>query len=90
MNNNDKKIKTINNYILVSDNYKKGFICVNITFDRIIKDNQENDFNFKYNINTIYKNGKNIKCFKKIIHPIYGECLLCSGDNSNIDLWINK
>ena len=89
-NNNDKKIKTINNYILVSDNYKKGFICVNITFDRIIKDSQENDFNFKYNINTIYKNGKNIKCFKKIIHPIYGECLLCSGDNSNIDLWINK
>ena len=59
--------------------------------DRIItkEDCKEYDNNFKYNITSFYNKGETIKCIKKIIHPIYGECLLSSGNDSNIDLWIN-
>ena len=84
------KNKKISNYLLLSDNNRKGFLCINVSFNSNFINNQVNDFNFQSDINTLYKNGKTIKCFKKIIHPIYGECLLCSGNDSNIDLWINN
>jgi hypothetical protein len=70
----------------------KGFLCINISFDRVIKRKEckEYDTNFNYNIVSFYGKGKEIKCIKKIIHPIYGECLLTSGNDENIDLWINN
>ena len=88
--NKDIQNKKIENYILISDKRRKGFFCVKISLDRNVKDNEENDTNFNYQINSLYKNKEQIKCLKKIIHPVYRECLLTSGDDSNIYLWTNN
>ena len=86
----DIQNKKIENYILISDKRRKGFFCIKISLDRTIKDNKENDTNFNYQINSLYKNKEQIKCLKKIIHPVYRECLLTSGDDPNIYLWTNS
>ena len=85
-----KEKQKIINYILLSNKTHKGFLCINISFDRVIKRKEckEYDTNFNYNIVSFYGKGTTIKCIKKIIHPIYGECLLSSGNDKNIDLWI--
>ena len=88
----DSKVKdeTINNYILVSDKKKKGFFCINIFFNRKIIYNTKIDKNFDAKVLTFYGRDVTIKCLRKIIHPIYGECLISSGDNYNIDLWFKN
>ena len=87
---NGKK-KKINNYILVSDKRKNGFLCINISFERknIQKTEKFIDSNFDYSINSFYRRIRTIKCIKKIFHPIYGESLLSSNDDKSIDLWNN-
>ena len=82
--------KKYNNYILVCDKRRGGFLCINITFDREINNIKEEDFNFEHKINSFYSKGTTIKCIKKIIHPIYGQCLISSGEDQNIDLWVNN
>ena len=63
------------NYVLVADFNHKSFIIVDLEEDEIIS---------IYNI----QHTKEVKCIKKINHPIYGESLLsCSKDNT-IKLWI--
>ena len=88
--NKETKSKTINNYLLISDKRKKGFICINISFNRTIINREEYDYNFDYQINTLYQDEKSIRSLKRVIHPLYGECLLCNGEYSDIDLWINN
>ena len=87
-----KEIKNekIYNYILISDKKKKGFFCINISFDRKTINNMKVDKNFNAKVYSFYARDITIKCIRKIIHPIYGECLISSGDNYNIDLWINN
>ena len=48
------------------------------------------DKNFNAKVYSFYARDTTIKSIRKIIHPIYGECLISSGDNYNIDLWINN
>ena len=81
----------IHNYILVTDRTNKGIYCIYINFKKEnIDKNNNNNFDINYNIFTLYRNGKIIKCIKKIIHPKYGESLLSSNNDKNIDLWINN
>ena len=50
------------------------------------------DLKNKTIIKTLYglKND-DISCIKKIVHPLYGECLISQGtNNGKIKLWINK
>ena len=89
-NSKDIKNEKIDNYILISDKKKKGFFCININFDRKRINNMKVDKNFNAKIYTFYGRDKTIKCLRKIIHPINGECLISSGDDNNIDLWINN
>jgi len=92
ISNDKEEEQKITNYILFSNKTHKGFLCINISFDRVIKRKEckEYDTNFNYHVVSFYGKGKDIKCIKKIIHPIYGECLLTSGNDRNIDLWINN
>ena len=94
-----KFYKNINNYILICDKDKKGILNLNIIFkneiDYIdsknkISDISEEEF-YTYKINCFNKNKENhpIKSIKKIIHPIYGDSILCSDENNCIDLWTN-
>ena len=85
-------ISKIYNYILVADvdENKNGFYCICISFNREMDNKTNKDKDFKYQLISLYKNGKTIRNIKKIVHPIYGESLLSSGDNEIIDLWINN
>ena len=47
---NDKETKIIN-YILLSNKTNNGFLCIDISFDRILKEDcKQYDSNFKYYI----------------------------------------
>ena len=85
-----KLYNKIHNYILVADRANKGIYCIYINFKKENIDKNNNNFDINYNIFTLYRNGKVIKCIKKIIHPKYGESLLSSNNDKNIDLWINN
>jgi WD40 repeat protein len=88
-----------NNYILVCDKNKYSILALNIIFRSEIKDEfinkieeeEEKSF-FKYEImNSIINEGNSaFKMIKKIIHPVYGDSILCSDENKKIDLWINN
>ena len=91
--------KNYNNYILVCDKNKYSILALNIIFRSEIKDEfinkieeeEEKSF-FKYEImNSIINEGNSaFKMIKKIIHPVYGDSILCSDENKKIDLWINN
>ena len=94
-----KFYKNINNYILVCDKNKKGIINLNVIFKKEIdyndctnkiNDISEEEF-YSYQINSFNKSKDNqaIKSIKKIIHPIYGNSILCSDENNCINLWTN-
>ena len=97
-----KYYKNINNNILVCDKDNKGFFTINIIFRKEIEYNDctnkinnidnEEDIYYKYQINNFIKNKDNrpIKVIKKIIHPIYGDSILCSSEDQTIDLWTNN
>ena len=91
--------KIYNNYILVCDKSKSSILAINIIFRSKIKDEfinkiedeDEKSF-YKYEImNSILNANKSaFKMVKKIIHPIYGDSILCSDENRKIDLWVNN
>ena len=93
---NGNKYNIINNYVLVADRIHKGFYCICISFKKEVIDKNKHDSNkdLKNNINhqilSFYNNGKTIKYIKGIIHPIYGESLISSNDDRDIDLWVNN
>ena len=61
-------------FVLVADFNNKSFVIVNLEEDEIIS----------------FCNGqhaKEVKCIKKINHPIYGESLLSSSKDNTIKLW---
>ncbi len=62
------------NYILAADFNNKSFIIVDIDEDKIV---------------SLYKieHTKEVKCIKKIKHPIYGEALLSGSKDNTIKLW---
>ena len=62
------------NFLLVADFNNKSFIIVDLEEDQIIS---------IYNI----QHTKEVKCIKKIYHPIYGESLLSSSKDNTIKLW---
>ena len=70
-------IKWNNYYIIVADYNNKSFKIIDLYSGEIIK-----DFNG-------YHSGA-VKCIKKFFHPIYGECLLSSGEDKTIKLWITN
>jgi len=68
-----------NKYLIVSDFDNKTFKVIDLEKKR----NNIYDFHDKEGQHTSY-----VKSIKKIIHPIYGECLLTSGSDKKIKLWI--
>ena len=91
-----KFCKNYNNYIVVCDKTKNGIYIINFIFRKEIEGKDNIDTNketfYKHEIISFLKNeGENpIKAVKKFIHPIYGESILTSGEEQNINLWINN
>ena len=95
-----KTYKNINNYILVCNKEKCAILYLNITFRNEIDFNEftnkisnlEEEVFYKSQIINFIKNIKNspIKMIKKIKHPLYGDSILCSDENYNIDLWVKN
>ena len=67
-----------NKYLIVSDFDNKTFKVIDLEKKR----NNIYDFHDKEGQHTSY-----VKSIKKIIHPIYGECLLTAGSDKKIKLW---
>ena len=67
-------IKWNNKYIIVADCWNKSFKIIDLEENKIISDikGQHTD---------------EVKCVKKINHPIYGESLLSTRDDNTIKLW---
>ena len=63
------------NYIIVADYSNKSFKIIDLYSGQIIK-----DFNGYHS--------DAVKCIKKIFHPVYGECLLSSGEDKTIKFWV--
>ena len=95
-----KLYKYVNNYILVCDKDKNSILIFNIIYRNEIDFNEikntienlgEEEF-YKSQIINISKNrdGFPVKMIKKIKHSIYGDSILCSDENQNIDLWVNN
>ena len=92
-----KYYENFNNYILVCDKTKNGIYIINFIFRREIQ-NKNNIINS--NIESFYKhetvnfieNNQNsaIKVAKKFKHPFFGDSLLISDEEHNIDLWVNN
>ena len=92
-----KYYENFNNYILICDKAKNGICIINFIFRREIE-NKNNIINS--NIESFYKHepvsfiGNNressIKVVKKFQHPIYGDSILTSDEEHNIDLWVNN
>ena len=92
-----KYYENFNNYILVCDKTKNGIYIINFIFRREIE-NKNNIINS--NIESFYKhetvnfieNNLNsaIKVVKKFKHPFFGDSLLTSDEEHNIDLWVNN
>ena len=64
-----------NKYIIVADFNNKSFKIIDLEENKIIC-----DINGEHN--------GNVKCIKKIYHPIYGESLLSAAKDNTIKLWI--
>ena len=68
-------LKWSNRYIIVSDKNDNSFYVIDIIIKQILS---------KCN-----KHNKNcIKSLKKIIHPIYKECMITCNHSNDIQLWI--
>lgn len=95
-----KTYKNINNFVLVCNKEKCSILSLNIIFRNEIYFNEftnkitnlEEEVFYKSQIINNIKNINNspIKMIKKIKHPLYGDSILCSDENNNIDLWINN
>ena len=62
-------------YIIVADVSNKSFKIIDLEENKIISDIKG-------------QHTKEVKCIKKINHPVYGESLLSAGKDSSIKLWI--
>ena len=103
-NEESKSYENTNNYIAICDTTKNGIYIINLIFRKELennnnKENFENEIIekkeetfYKYEIISFFENNEpqGIKGIKKIKHPLYGECLLSSGENQNINLWTNN
>jgi len=67
-------IKWNNKYIIVADYFNKSFKIIDLDENKIIS-------------NIGGQHTDNVKCIKKIYHPIYGESLLSCGDDKYIKFW---
>ena len=95
-----KLYKYINNYILVCDKNKQGILNINIIFrieidyneltNRIDNLNDETFYKHEIINLTKYKENQPIKMIKKINHPLYKDSIICSYENSDIDLFVNN
>ena len=78
INTNECKLAHIiewnNKYIIVADVNNKSFKIIDLDENKIISD-----------IGGQHSN--NVKCIKKIYHPIYGESLLSCGNDKCIKFW---
>lgn len=68
-------LKWNDRYIIVSDEINKCFYIIDITINCIVTKVTKHIQNF-------------IKIFKKIKHPLYGECLLICNHAHQIQLWV--
>ena len=92
-----KYYENYNNYILVCDKTKNGIFIINFIFRRemnnkynIINSNVESFYKHE-TVSFIENSGESaIKVVKKFRHPKFGDSLLTSGEDHNIDLWINN
>ena len=78
-----KKISKVELYNIIQWNKQYAIVSGGKNKNIIIYD-IENLEVFK-NIPT--EHSSNLNCIKKIIHPLYGECLLSSGNDHKIKLW---
>ena len=92
-----KLYENLNNYMLVCDKLNNGVKVINFIFRKELenindKNNPNSEMFYKHEIISFYENiEKNpIKNVKKFKHPIYGESLLTSNEDTNINLWINN
>ena len=67
-------LKWSNRYIIVSDKGNNSYIVIDITTQKIISKNNKHIKDF-------------IKSFKKIIHPVFGECMITCNHAHHIQLW---
>ena len=93
----DKLYENFNNYILICDKMKLGVYVINFIFRKeannfLNKINTNEKIFYKYEVISFFENkDKNpIKNVKKFKHPIFGESMLTSGEEQNINLWANN
>ena len=92
-----KLYENLNNYMLVCDKLNNGIKVINFIFRKEVenindKNNPNSEMFYKHEIISFYENIEKspIKNVKKFKHPIYGESLLTSNEDTNINLWINN
>ena len=93
----DKLYENFNNYILICDKMKNGIYIINFIFRKELNnflneiDTNEKIF-YKYEVISFFENNEKnpIKNVKKFKHPILGEAILTSGEDQNINLWVNN
>ena len=92
-----KLYENLNNYMLVCDKLNNGVKVINFIFRKELenindKNNPNSEMFYKHEIISFYENIEKspIKNVKKFKHPIYGESLLTSNEDTNINLWINN
>ena len=84
ISNSFKKISKAELYNIIQWNKQYGVISGGTKKNIIIFDIQ----NLEVSKNILTDHSSNVNCIKKIIHPVYGECLLSSGNDHKIKLWI--
>ena len=85
--------KILLNTIFINNNFLSNMIQWNENYIIMTNGNKNNilimDLNYGRIISSIFsKHEKGIMNIKKIIHPIYGECLLSCGLEGDIILWV--
>ena len=68
-------LKWSDSYIIVSDKNNNSFYVIDITMFKVISKINKHIKDF-------------IKSFKKIIHPIFGHCLITCNHAHHIQLWV--
>ena len=90
-----KLYENFNNYIVVCDKLKNGIYIINFIFRKeyeLGKKEENNETFYKHEVISFFENCDEncIKVVKKFKHPIFGEAILTSGEERNINLWINN
>ena len=64
-----------NKYIIAVDKNNNSIKIIDLKINKVISD-------------IIGQHNKDVKCVKKVFHPVYGESLLSSGNDGVIKLWV--